>query len=111
MPESTRWPRISFFDHFFGAGFFSRSAGLAEVMAVVTCSIAAVNCSASLAGVNILYNCLKDADIYSMKWITREHPKIDRIACPWLIRRFVDKNAEIIYVPFDQVIERSKELN
>src|ERR1041385_9181670 len=46
-----------------------------------------------------------------MKWITREHPKIDRIACPWLIRRFVDKNAEIIYVPFDQVIERSKELN
>jgi AraC-like DNA-binding protein len=46
-----------------------------------------------------------------MKWITREHPKIDRIACPWLIRRFVDKNAEIIYVPFDQVIERSRELN
>lgn len=46
-----------------------------------------------------------------MKWITRERPKIDRIACPWLIRRFVDKNADIIYVPFDQVIERSKELN
>jgi AraC-like DNA-binding protein len=46
-----------------------------------------------------------------MKWITREHPKIDRIACPWLIRRFVDKDAEIIYVPFDQVVGRSKELN
>lgn len=46
-----------------------------------------------------------------MKWITRERPKIDRLACPWLIKRFVDKNAEIIYVPFDQVIERSKELN
>lgn len=46
-----------------------------------------------------------------MKWITREHPKIDRIACPWLIRRFVDKDAEIIYVPFDQVIKKSKELN
>lgn len=45
-----------------------------------------------------------------MKWITREHPKIDRLACPWLIRRFVDKNAEIIYVPFDQVIQTSKEL-
>lgn len=46
-----------------------------------------------------------------MKWITRERPKIDRIACPWLIRRFVDKKAEILYVPFDQVIQRSKEIN
>ncbi len=34
-----------------------------------------------------------------MKWITREHPKIDRIACPWLIDRFIDKNAEFLYVP------------
>jgi AraC-like DNA-binding protein len=46
-----------------------------------------------------------------MKWITRERPKIDRIACPWLIKRFVDKEAEIIYVPFDEVIKKSKELN
>ncbi len=46
-----------------------------------------------------------------MKWITREHPKIDRIACPWLIKRFIDKEAEIIYVPFDEVIRKSKELN
>ncbi len=46
-----------------------------------------------------------------MKWITRERPKIDRIACPWLIKRFVDKDAEIIYFPFDQVIKKSKELN
>ena len=38
-----------------------------------------------------------------MKWITRERPKIDRIACPWLIKRFVDADAEIIYVPADQV--------
>jgi AraC-like DNA-binding protein len=45
-----------------------------------------------------------------MKWITREHPKIDRIACPWLIKRFIDKDAEIIYVPFDEVISKSKEL-
>jgi rhodanese-related sulfurtransferase len=37
------------------------------------------------------------------KWITREHPKIDRIACPWLILRFIDPNAEFIYVPKDQV--------
>ena len=46
-----------------------------------------------------------------MKWITREHPKIDRIACPWLIKRFIDQDAEIIYVPFDDVIPKSKELN
>ncbi|MEX2235133.1 MAG: chromate resistance protein ChrB domain-containing protein [Cyclobacteriaceae bacterium] len=45
-----------------------------------------------------------------MKWITRERPKIDRIACPWLIKRFVDNEAEFIYVPFDQVIIKSKEL-
>jgi hypothetical protein len=46
-----------------------------------------------------------------MKWITRERPKIDRIACPWLIRRFIDKEAEIIYAPFDQVVAKAKELN
>jgi len=34
-----------------------------------------------------------------MKWITRECPKIDRLACPWLIKRFIDQEAEIIYVP------------
>jgi hypothetical protein len=44
-----------------------------------------------------------------MKWITRERPKIDRIACPWLIKRFVDKDAEFIYVPADKVLECSKE--
>jgi len=45
-----------------------------------------------------------------MKWITREKPKIDRLACPWLIRRFIDKEAEIIYVPYDQVLEKAREL-
>lgn len=45
-----------------------------------------------------------------MKWITRERPKIDRIACPWLIRRFIDREAEIIYVPFDEVMQKAKEL-
>jgi len=39
-----------------------------------------------------------------MKWVTRERPKTDRIACPWLIRRFIDPDAEIIYVPADQVL-------
>jgi hypothetical protein len=43
-----------------------------------------------------------------MKWVTRERPKIDRLACPWLIKRFVDKEAEFLYVPKDQVIAISK---
>jgi hypothetical protein len=38
------------------------------------------------------------------RWITRERPKIDRIACPWLIRRFIDPAAEFLYVPADQVL-------
>jgi AraC-like DNA-binding protein len=46
-----------------------------------------------------------------MKWITRERPKIDRIACPWLIKRFVDPEAEIIYVPFDQVLSKAEALD
>lgn len=45
-----------------------------------------------------------------MKWITRERPKIDRIACPWLIKNFVDSNAEFIYVPKESVFEKAKEL-
>jgi hypothetical protein len=39
-----------------------------------------------------------------VKWVTREHPKTDRIACPWLIRKFIDPDAEIIYVPRDEVL-------
>ena len=46
-----------------------------------------------------------------MKWITRERPKIDRIACPWLIKNFVDKDAEFIYVPVNQVKEQAKKLD
>jgi hypothetical protein len=46
-----------------------------------------------------------------MKWITRERPKIDRIACPWLIQKFVDPEAEFIFVPKDQVFKEAKELN
>lgn len=46
-----------------------------------------------------------------MKWITRERPKIDRIACPWLIKKFVDPEAEFIYVPFNEVLIKAKELN
>jgi hypothetical protein len=38
-----------------------------------------------------------------MKWVTRENAKVDRIACPWLIRRFIDKDAEFLYVPADEV--------
>jgi hypothetical protein len=39
-----------------------------------------------------------------MKWVTRERPKIDRLACPWLIRRFIDREAEIHYVPPAEVL-------
>ena len=40
-----------------------------------------------------------------MKWVTRERPKIDRIACPWLIARFIDRNPEFLYVPRDEVLK------
>jgi hypothetical protein len=43
-----------------------------------------------------------------MKWITRERPKIDRIACPWLIKRFVDKDAEFLYVPSTEVMKTAQ---
>jgi len=46
-----------------------------------------------------------------MKWITRERPKIDRIACPWLIKRFIDKDAVFIYVPFDKVLPEAEKQN
>lgn len=39
-----------------------------------------------------------------MKWVTRERPKTDRIACPWLIRKFIDPEAEFLYVPADRVL-------
>lgn len=46
-----------------------------------------------------------------MKWITRERPKIDRIACPWLIKNFVDGEAEFIYVPKEEVFKRAEEID
>ena len=42
--------------------------------------------------------------VKATRWVTLERPKIDRIACPWLITRFVDANAEFVYVPADQVL-------
>jgi len=46
-----------------------------------------------------------------MDWITRERPKIDRIACPWLIKRFINPDAKIIYAPLDTVFEIAKQTN
>lgn len=43
-----------------------------------------------------------------MKWVTRERPKIDRIACPWLIARFIDDAPEFLYVPSAQVLETAR---
>jgi hypothetical protein len=44
-----------------------------------------------------------------VKWVTRARPKTDRIACPWLIRRFIDPDAEILYVPKDEVLHVARE--
>src|SRR5947209_7710083 len=43
-----------------------------------------------------------------MKWVTRERAKVDRIACPWLIKNFVDSQAEFLFVPADQVLRVAK---
>ena len=45
----------------------------------------------------------------STRWVTRERPKIDRIACPWLVARFVDPGAEFVYVPQQEVLSSAKE--
>ena len=45
-----------------------------------------------------------------MKWITRERVKVDRVACPWLIRKFVDKDAEFVFVPSDKVDAEAERL-
>jgi len=44
-----------------------------------------------------------------MKWVTRERPKIDRIACPWLVTRFIDREAEFLYVPAAEVLKTAAE--
>src|SRR2546425_8064106 len=46
-----------------------------------------------------------------MRWITREHPKIDRVACPWLITRFIDSQAEFLFAPPAEVRARAAERN
>ena len=45
-----------------------------------------------------------------MKWITRKRAKVDRVACPWLIRKFVDKHAEFFFVPVDMVMDEALRL-
>jgi len=46
-----------------------------------------------------------------MKWITRERVKVDRVACPWLIKKFIDPDAEFIFVPPDRVMETAEREN
>src|SRR5712692_9921357 len=46
-----------------------------------------------------------------MKWVTREKAKVDRIACPWLITRFIDKTPELLFVPHETVLQVAKEQN
>src|SRR5262245_37979274 len=47
----------------------------------------------------------------AMKWITRERPKIDRVACPWLVARFIDRAPEFLFVPPGEVMARAKSDN
>lgn len=51
------------------------------------------------------------AERTKMKWITRRNVKVDRVACPWLIKRFVDPKAEFIFVPEDEVLSTAARLN
>lgn len=44
-----------------------------------------------------------------MKWVTREHVKVDRVACPWLLRKYVDPKAEFLFVPADRVMEVARQ--
>jgi len=53
----------------------------------------------------------RSSKISSMKWITREKVKVDRVACPWLIKKFVDSQAEFIFVPANQVEAKARELS
>jgi len=46
-----------------------------------------------------------------LRWITRSHAKVERIACPWLIKKFVDSEAEFIFVAADRVLEMAEKLN
>ena len=46
-----------------------------------------------------------------MKWITREKVKVDRVACPWLIKKFIDPQAEFLFVPADKVTDVAKREN
>jgi hypothetical protein len=46
-----------------------------------------------------------------MKWVTRERPKIDRIACPWLIARFIDREPEFLFVPAGEVLATARDRN
>jgi hypothetical protein len=46
-----------------------------------------------------------------VKWITREHPRVDRVACPWLIEKFVDKSPVFVYVPAEEVMDEARKQN
>ena len=45
-----------------------------------------------------------------MKWVTRARPKVDRVACPWLLKKFVDRDAELVFVPADKVMSEAARL-
>lgn len=58
----------------------------------------------------IHHNQINYCSATTMKWITRERVKVDRVACPWLIRKFVDKQAEFLFVPADRLMDEAQRL-
>src|SRR6266478_1023028 len=57
-----------------------------------------------------LKDCISNCRNEIMKWITREKVKVDRVACPWLIKKFVDPEAKFLFVPVNEVASRAAEL-
>ena len=54
---------------------------------------------------------LPHGEISPMKWITRENVKVDRVACPWLVKRFIDPEAEFFFCPADRVLAKAERLD
>jgi hypothetical protein len=90
--------------------------GLSMTQETSSCSRSPHRCSTRSASTTAVRNCSAEnrpdklqpanrREGLTMKWVTRERPKTDRIACPWLIRNFIDSDAEFLYVPAEHVLD------
>jgi hypothetical protein len=87
----------------------TRSSYLPFTVTRTRCNSGEASCPAGGTSSFTAFMAIRSARTTSGKWVTRERPKIDRIACPWLIRRFIDPQAEFIYVPAKDVLDVAKE--